>query len=118
MTILKATKLFYSFVCDNPKLNVENDDCSALFNNYLKSKGYKDKKIKDVLFCIDLAFANKFILADDNFDILEDKFNLSESLSCHKLKAEARLTKFLFGLVGTGIGAVVAIIGFLIERFI
>jgi len=118
MTILKATKLFYSFVCDNPKLNVEKDDCTALFNNYLKEKGYKDKKIKDIMFCLDLALANKFILVDEKLDDLEEIFTFSESLANHKLKAEARLTKFLFGLVGTGIGAVVTIIGFLIERFV
>lgn len=118
MTILKATKLFYSFICDNPKLNIENDECETLFINYLKEKGYKDKKIKDISFCIELAFANKFILADDEFDYLEDKFTLSESLSSHKLKSEATLIKFLFGLVGTGIGAAITLLGFLIEHFV
>lgn len=118
MTILKATQVFYSFVCDNPKLNIEKDECEALFNKYLKEKGYKDKKIKEILFCIELAFANKFILADKEFDCLGDIFTLSESLSSHKLKSEAMLIKFLFGLGGTAIGAVITIIGFLIEHFI
>lgn len=118
MTILKATKLFHSFVCSNPKLNVENDDCKLLFNNFLKSKRYKNKKIEEILFCLDLAFANNFIVADDRFDTLEDKFFFSDFLSSYKLKSEARIAKFLFGLVGTGIGAAVAVVGFLIERFV
>lgn len=121
MKISKAVYLFMEFVELNSETKIEIDHENFLNNLETDLKKFLNKKHRNfedfsIKFC--LADKQGFFEVDTEAETLGEAFSISKHFSDYVVEQEKGFTKFLYGLIGSGLAVFGGLIGALITALV
>ena len=118
MTIAKAVEMFLKFVNANSERELKTDSDIKNFEFAFKCYLRSEKTYHEVNYKIELAKKKGYLKFNNDAELLGEAVEPTSSFTEYIIEREKNFSKFLYGLLGSGVAVVGGLIGALITALV